>query len=92
MAVGGCPDFGAQKAETPLNEAVVKVGQHYVVAADGGFGIESDGTLLAGVRMDQTGQARLPGGVGEVGKSKARGTPSSVAGMRRAWRASSSAI
>ena len=45
---------------------MVEVGQHDVVAAGGYLGIEGDGALQAGVGMDEAGEARLPGGVGEA--------------------------
>jgi hypothetical protein len=66
LPVGRCPDLGAEKPETALDKAMVEVGQHDVVAAGGYLGIEGDGALQAGVGMDEAGEARLPGGVGEA--------------------------
>jgi len=60
LAVGGRPDLCAEQPEATLHEAVVEVGQDYVVAPGGDIGVESDGPLLPGVGMDQAGQARLP--------------------------------
>jgi hypothetical protein len=92
LPVGRCPDLGAKQAETALHEAVVQVGEHDVVAAGGDFRVERDGPLQAGVRMDEAGRHGCQDGSANRGTAKACGMPSSAVGMRRGWRARSSAM
>ena len=70
LPVRGRPDFGTKETEATLHQSVVEVGQHDVVATSSRFGVEGDGPLQMRVRMFQTAQARLPGGVGEVRHSE----------------------
>ena len=67
------PDFGAQEPEAALNEPVVQVGEHDVVAACGGVRIE----------CDRAAAGRCEGGEARSGTAARRGPR--IGAHAKAW-------
>ena len=63
LAIRRSPDFGPEEPQASLNQTVVQVREHHVVATRCGVGVECDRALLLSVGVQKPGQARLPGGI-----------------------------